>query len=90
MFLTIIKKRLLGTDIVQFARSIFMSDDKKNIDNPDRQKINMSEEYQFRDWKKYGVSFDQLKRVVKDAGSIAKDVEEFLKKRHKKQYKLHP
>ena len=54
------------------------------MDNFDRQRLNTFEEYDFTDWsKKYGVSFDQLKRVIKNAGSIAKDVEDFLKGRNK-------
>ena len=62
-----------------------MSEDKKIISNPDQQRINTSDEYELHEWsKKYGVSFDQLKRVIKNAGSIAKDVEDFLKKRNKK------
>ena len=60
-----------------------MSDDKK-INNPDQQKLNAPEAYEPHDWsRKYGISFDQLKRVIKDAGSIARDVEDFLKKRSK-------
>ena len=39
-----------------------MSEDKKVIDNSDRQRLNTFKEYEFGDWsKKYGVSFDQLK-----------------------------
>ena len=60
-----------------------MSEDKKNIPNPDQQKINTSDKYELQEWsKKYGVSFEQLKRVVKDPGAIANDVEDFLKKRN--------
>ena len=62
-----------------------MRKDKKIMSNPDKQRIDTSDENGLHEWsKKYGVSFDQLKRVVKDAGSIAKDVEDFLKKRNKK------
>ena len=81
----LINKRLALAPILQNLLKSFMSEDKTIISNPDQQGINTSDKYELQEWsKKYGVSFDQLKRVVKDAGSIAKDVEDFLKKRNKK------
>ena len=59
-----------------------MSDDKKNIGKPDRDRINTSEDYEVQDWsKKFGVSPEELKKAVKQVGSIAKDVEAYLKNR---------
>ena len=57
-------------------------DDKKNVGNPDRSRINVHEEYELNDWsKKFGVSHDELKAAVKAVGTEAKDVEEYLKKK---------
>lgn len=59
-----------------------MSDDKKNIGKPDRDRINTSEDYEVQDWsKKFGVSTEELRDAVKKAGSNAKDVEAYLKNR---------
>ncbi|HEV7622278.1 MAG TPA: DUF3606 domain-containing protein [Flavisolibacter sp.] len=59
-----------------------MSDDKKRVGNPDRQRISLSEEYEVQDWsEKFGVSPEELKAAVKQVGSNATDVEEFLKKK---------
>jgi hypothetical protein len=59
-----------------------MSDDKKRVGNPDRQRISLEEEYEIQDWsKKFGVSKEELKQAVQKVGSNAKDVEEFLKKK---------
>ena len=58
-----------------------MSDNKKNIGSPDRDRISLSEDYEVQDWsKKFGVSPAELKEAVKHAGSNAKDVEAYLKK----------
>ena len=59
-----------------------MSDDKKKIGKPDRDRINTSEDYEVQDWsKKFGVSTEELRDAVKKAGSNAKDVEAYLKNR---------
>lgn len=59
-----------------------MSDDKKNIGKPDKDRINTSEDYEVQDWsKKFGVSTEELREAVKKAGSNAKDVEAYLKNR---------
>lgn len=52
-----------------------MSDDTNKTGNPDRQRINMSEDYERRDWsKKFGVSEDELRRAVDKVGPMADDV----------------
>lgn len=56
-------------------------DNKKDTGSPDRDRINVNEEYELRDWsKKFGVSHDELKKAVKAVGTMAKDVQEYLKK----------
>jgi len=58
-----------------------MSDDKRNPGRPDRDRIDVNEDYELRDWsKKFGVSKEELAAAVKRVGPIAKDVEAELKK----------
>ena len=55
-------------------------DNKQNTGSPDRDRINVNEEYELQDWsEKFGVSHDELKEAVKAAGTNAKDVEAYLK-----------
>lgn len=57
-----------------------MSDDKTKAGKADRERINLSEDYEVRDWsKKFGVSEDQLRKAVAKVGSMAADVEKELK-----------
>jgi len=57
-----------------------MSDNKKNIGEPDRSRINTGESYEMDYWKnKFGVSPQQLTDAVKAVGNNAKDVEKYLK-----------
>ena len=59
-----------------------MADNKKNIGKPDRDRINLNEDYELQSWsKKFGVSSEKLKNAVKQVGSMASDVEAFLKKK---------
>jgi hypothetical protein len=56
-------------------------DDKSKVGKPDRDRININEAYELRDWtKKFGVSEDALKTAVKKAGPMAKDVAKALGK----------
>ena len=58
-----------------------MSDDKRNPGRPDRDRINVNEDYELRDWsEKFRVSKEELAAAVKRVGPIAKDVEAELKK----------
>jgi len=60
-----------------------MADDKSNAGNPDRQRINTSEEYEVRDWAgKFGVTPDQLEQAVLAVGTSAIAVEQYLKRRY--------
>lgn len=56
-------------------------DDKKNTGSPDRDRININEDYELQYWsKKFGVSSNELKEAVKAVGSAVKEVERHLKK----------
>ena len=57
-----------------------MSDDTKKTGKQDRDRINVNEDYELRDWsKKFNVSPEQLKAAVKKVGVMAADVEKELK-----------
>ena len=57
-----------------------MSDDKNKSHGQDRQRINVNQDYELRDWsKKFGVSPEELKRAVAKVGDRATDVERELK-----------
>ncbi|MDT3401301.1 DUF3606 domain-containing protein [Mucilaginibacter terrae] len=56
-------------------------DNKENVGNPDRSRINVNEEYELNHWsKKFGVSHDELKAAVEAVGTSADAVEAYLKK----------
>jgi hypothetical protein len=56
-------------------------DDKTNSGNPDRSRINLSENYEVEYWaKKFNVTPEELKAAVKEAGSTADKVEAYLKR----------
>ncbi len=57
-----------------------MADDKRNTGSPDRDRINMSEDYEVRDWaESLGVSKERLQEAVDAVGSSADKVREYLK-----------
>ena len=57
-----------------------MADNTRNVGNPDRQRISLSQEHEVRDWaKKFGVSEDMLRTAVTQVGNQASDVERYLK-----------
>jgi hypothetical protein len=59
-----------------------MSDDKTKTGGQDRSRINVNEDYELRDWsKKFGVTKDELKAVVKKVGDKASAVEQHFKDR---------
>lgn len=59
-----------------------MADDKTKAGKADRDRINVNEPYELRDWsKKFAVTPDQLRAAVNKVGIMAKDVEAELKKR---------
>ena len=58
-----------------------MSDDKRKPGRPDRDRINVNEDYELRDWsKKLGVSKEELAAAVKRVGPMIRDVEVELKR----------
>jgi hypothetical protein len=58
------------------AKEDAMADDKLNRGEPDRSKINMSEDYEVKYWTEHlGVTKDELQKVVNRVGTLAKDVE---------------
>jgi len=61
-----------------------MADDLGKTGGQDRQRINLHQDYEVRDWaKKFGVSADELRMAVDAVGSEAKKVEEYLKSHRK-------
>ena len=57
-----------------------MSDDKTKASGQDRERINVAQDYELRDWsKKLGVTPDQLKAAVKKVGDRASAVLAHLK-----------
>jgi len=58
-----------------------MADNKTNTGSPDRDRINMSEDYEVRDWSEsLGVSRERLQEAVDAVGSSADKVREYLNK----------
>ena len=59
-----------------------MADDKNEVGVPDRTRINLSEEYEVREWtKSLGVSEDELRAAVDAVGNSADKVREYLQAR---------
>ena len=57
-----------------------MSDNKDRVGSPDRDRISLSEDYEVLYWsKKFGVTSDQLKKVVGQVGDNPQAVEDYLK-----------
>ena len=58
-----------------------MADDKSMTGKPDRDRINVEEDYELRDWsEKFGASADELKSAVQKVGPMVKDVQQHLGK----------
>ena len=58
-----------------------MADDKSKSGGNDRERINVNQDYELRDWsKKFGVTPEQLKDAVKKAGPMVDDVKKELGK----------
>jgi hypothetical protein len=59
-----------------------MADDKSNRGSPDRDRINLSQEHEVRYWsERFGVSPEQLKEAVRQAGPTVDAVEKQLRRR---------
>ena len=58
-----------------------MPDDPKKVGKPDRDRINVHEDYELRDWSNIlGVSPDRLKETVGKVGPMVVDVRRELRK----------
>ncbi|HEY0332515.1 MAG TPA: DUF3606 domain-containing protein [Stenotrophomonas sp.] len=58
-----------------------MSDDKRESGRPDRDRINVNEDYELRYWSKtLGVSEEKLRAAVEAVGPMAAAVREHLNK----------
>ncbi|WP_202925375.1 DUF3606 domain-containing protein [Mucilaginibacter sp. 14171R-50] len=56
-------------------------DSKQNVGSPDRDRINVNEDYELQYWsEKFNISRDELKEAVKAAGTSVKDVQAYLNK----------
>jgi hypothetical protein len=56
-----------------------MADNKTKVGKPDRDRINMNEDYELRDWsQKFGVTPERLKAAVAKVGPMAADVAKHL------------
>ncbi|MGN6803876.1 MAG: DUF3606 domain-containing protein [Ginsengibacter sp.] len=56
-----------------------MADNKNNRGKSDRSRIDISEPYELEYWKKrFGITTDQLRRVIEKVGPVSKDVEAYL------------
>lgn len=56
-----------------------MADDKDKVGKPDRDRINVGEDYELRDWsRKFGVTPEALKAAVAKVGPMVDDVKREL------------
>jgi len=62
-------------------QNTFTMDDKNKRGGSDRKRIDISEDYEVRDWsEKFNVSKEKLKEAVEAVGTYADEVEKYLKK----------
>lgn len=58
-----------------------MSDNKEKTGKPDRDRVNVHEDYEKRDWaKKFGITPEELEKVVEKVGPMVDDVKRELGK----------
>jgi hypothetical protein len=68
----------------QFEQETSMSDDKSNAQGQDRQRINVNQEYELRDWaKSMNTTPEKVKEAVQAVGDRADKVREFLGQRER-------
>ena len=64
---------------------VALADDKRTSGNPDRQRIDTSKAYELCDWaKKLGGDEDMIRTAVVQVGSMASDVERYLRDKAKR------
>ncbi|KWT94700.1 MULTISPECIES: DUF3606 domain-containing protein [unclassified Variovorax] len=57
-----------------------MADDKTKVGGQDRNRINLNQDYEVRDWtQSLGVTEDELRKAVAAVGNQADKVREYLK-----------
>ena len=58
-----------------------MADDRTKAGQADRDRINVNEDYELREWaKKFDVTPERLREAVKTSGPMVKDIEALLGK----------
>jgi hypothetical protein len=56
-------------------------DSTKNVGSPDRDRINVNEDYELQYWsEKFGVSKDRVKQAVEAVGTSVEAVQKYLNK----------
>lgn len=66
---------------IRAERRPSMADDPTERGSADRDRINIEEDYEVRDWAKhFGVSEEELRKAVEAAGPIVKNVERHLRR----------
>jgi len=69
----------LGQNHLGRTEEITVTDDKKNAGSPDRDRINVNEDYELQYWTKaLGVSAEELRAAVKAVGPTAVAVRKHL------------
>jgi len=67
--------------IAQSQEKRNMADDKTKTGKADRDRINVEEDYELREWaKKFDVTPERLKEAVKTSGPMVRDIEALLGK----------
>ncbi len=60
-----------------------MSDNKSLVGKQDRDRINVNEDFELRDWSNhFGITSDHLREAVEAVGPMFKDVEAWLSSHH--------
>jgi hypothetical protein len=63
------------------SEDTIMADDKSKVGRQDRERIDVNEDYELRDWsKKFGATPDELKKAVQSVGTSADAVRKHLGK----------
>jgi hypothetical protein len=62
-----------------FAKGVIMADDLKQTGRPDDQRINIDQDHEVNYWsRELGVSREELRRAVEQAGPVVKNVRQHL------------
>ncbi len=75
------EERLTQPDPEEWLKEHNMADDKTKTGGQDRQRINLNEDYEVRDWtKRLGVTEEELRKAVAAVGDQADKVRDHLGK----------